>query len=65
MKLLSLLAVPLVGFICVIYGLLGKSVSRKGERAAVLERVVTISGGLLLIATGLSLALFVFRVFFK
>jgi len=65
MKLLSLLAIPLLGFMCVIYGLLGKSVSRKGERAAVPERVVTISGGLLLIAIGVGLAFLVFRVFFK
>jgi hypothetical protein len=65
MKLLSLLAVPLLGFMCVVYGLRGKSISRKGERAAVLERVVTISGGLLLIAIGLGCAILVFRVFFK
>jgi len=56
MKLLSLLAN---------YGLGGKSVLRKGERAAGLERVVTVGGGLLLIACGLGFGFLLFRLFFK
>jgi hypothetical protein len=65
MKLLSVLATFLLGLMCVVYGLRGKSISRKGERATVLERAVTIAGGLLLIAVGLGLGLLVFRLFTK
>jgi hypothetical protein len=64
MKSFALLAIPL-GFMCVFYGLLGKSLSRKGERVTGHERVATISGGLLLIAIGLGYGFLVFRLFFK
>jgi len=65
MKLLSVFAIPTFGFVCLLYGLRGKSVSRKGENATVLERAVTISGGLLLIVIGLGLWRLVFRSFPK
>ena len=64
MKLLPLLAIPL-GFMCVFYGLWGKSILLKGERAAGLERAVTVGGGLLLIACGLVFGVLVSRLFFK
>jgi hypothetical protein len=64
MKLLPLLAIPL-GFMYVFYGLRGKSMSREGERAAGLERAVTVACGLFLIACGLGFGFFVFRLFFK
>ena len=50
---------------CVFYGLRGKSILLKGERAAGLERAVTVGGGLLLIACGLGFGFLVFRLFFK
>jgi hypothetical protein len=64
MKLLPLLAIPL-RFMCVFYGLRGESILRNGERGAGLERVVTVGGGLLLIAGGLGFGFLVFRLFFK
>jgi len=64
MKLLALLAIPL-GFMCVFYGLRGKSILLKGERAAGPERAVTVGSGLLLIAGGLGFGFLVFRLFFK
>jgi hypothetical protein len=65
MKLLFVFAIPICGFGCLLYGLRGKSISRKGGRAGVLERAVTISSGFLLIAIGLGLWLLVFRSFPK
>ena len=64
MKLFSLLAIPL-GFMGVIYGLQGKSILRKGERAAGFERTITVGGGLLLIACGLGFAFLFLRLFFN
>jgi hypothetical protein len=64
MKLFPLVAIPL-GFMCMFYGLRGKSVLLKGERAAGLERAVTISGGILLMAGGFGFGFLVFRLFFK
>jgi hypothetical protein len=64
MKLLPLLAIPL-GFLCVFYGLQGKSILLKGERAAGFERAVTVGGGLLLITCGFGFGFPVFRLFFK
>jgi hypothetical protein len=64
MKLLPLLWIPL-GFICVFYGLRGKSILLKGERAAGFERAATVGGGVLLIAGGLGFGFLVFRLFFK
>jgi hypothetical protein len=64
MKLLPLVAIPL-GFMCVFYGLRGKSILLEGERAAGLERAVTVGGGLLLIACGLGFGFLVFGSFFK
>jgi hypothetical protein len=64
MKLLPLIAIPL-GFMCVVYGLGGESILLKGERATGLERVVTVGGGLLLIAGGLGFGFFVSRLLFR
>ena len=64
MKLFPILAIPL-GFMCVFYGLRGKSILLKGERAAGFERAVSVGGGLLLIACGLAFGFLVFRLFFK
>ena len=64
MKLLPLLAIPL-GFMCVVYGLRGKSILLKGQRAAGLERALTVGGGLLLIACGLGFALLIWTLFSK
>jgi hypothetical protein len=64
MKLLSLLAIPL-GFMCVVYGLRGKSILLKGQPAAGLERAVTVCGGFLLIACGLGFAFLLWTLFSK
>jgi hypothetical protein len=63
MKLLALLAVPAFGLMCVFYALRGKSILRKGDRAAGGERAITVVGGLLLIACGLIFGFLVFRLF--
>lgn len=44
MKLFPLITIPL-GLMCVVYGLRGESILLKGERAAGLERTVTVGGG--------------------
>lgn len=62
MKLLPLLAIPL-GFMCVVYGLRGKSILLKSQPAAGLERAVTVAGGLLLIACGVGFAFLVWTLF--
>ncbi len=64
MKLLPFLAIPL-GLMCMFYGLRGKSILLKGERAAGLELAVTIGGGFLLIVCGLGYGFLVFRLFLK
>ena len=64
MKLVPLIFIPL-GFMCVLYGLRGKSLLLKGERADGLERAVNVGGGLLLIACGLGFGFLVVRLVFK
>lgn len=64
MKLFPIIAIPL-GFMCVFYGLRGKSILLKGERAEVLERAATVGGGVLLIAIGLGYGFLVYRLFFN
>ena len=64
MKSFTLLAIPL-GFMCVFYGLRGKSILPKGERAEALERAATVGGGVLLIAIGLGYGFLVYRLFFN
>jgi hypothetical protein len=57
MKLLPLLAIPL-GFMYVFYGLRGKGILLKDERATGVERALTVGVGLLLIACGLGFGFF-------
>jgi hypothetical protein len=64
MKLVPLLAIPL-GFMFVFYGVRGKSILLKRERAEGLERAATVGGGFLLIACGSGFAFLLFRLFFK
>jgi hypothetical protein len=64
MKLLPFGAIPL-GFMCVIYGLRGKSIQQKGEPAAGRERAATVCGGLLLISFGVAYGVLVYRLLFK
>jgi hypothetical protein len=64
MKSFPLLAIPL-GFMCVFYGVQGKNVLVKGERAEVLKRDATIRDGLQLIAIGVGYGFLVFRLFFE
>lgn len=64
MKLLPLIAIPL-GLVCLVYGLRGESILLKGERAAGVERAVTVGGGLLLIAGGLAFGFLVSRLLFR
>lgn len=64
MKSFPLLAIPL-GFMCVFYGLRGKSILVKSERAKVLERAATVGGGVLLIAIGVGYGFLVYRLFFN
>lgn len=64
MKLLALLAIP-AGFMCVVDGLRGRSILRKGDRAAGLERALTVGGGFLLIACGLGSGYLLLSLFFK
>jgi hypothetical protein len=64
MKLFPLLAIPL-GFMCVFYGLRGKSILLKGERAEFLELAATVGGGVLLIAIGLGYGFLVHRLLFN
>lgn len=64
MKLLPLIAIPL-GFMCVVHGLRGESILLKGQRAAGVERVVTVGGGFLLIVGGLAFGLLVYRWIFR
>jgi hypothetical protein len=62
MQLGALLIIPL-GFMCVFYGLRGKSMLHQGEQAVGIERAMSVFGGVLLIACGLWYVSFVFQHF--